>query len=57
MTTDIIINSGIQFTSIPVNLTDEVVNKVKLRFSEEIVEKKDEAFGQVSYKHEFADHD
>ena len=42
MTTDIIINSGIQFISIPVNLTDEVVNKVKLRFSEEIVEQKDE---------------
>src|SRR5690554_1759599 len=42
MTTDIIINSGIQFISILVNLTDEVVNKVKLRFSEEIVEQKDE---------------
>lgn len=35
MTTDLIINSGIQFISIPVNLEEDITNKVKLRFSEE----------------------
>lgn len=35
--TDLILNSGIQFISIPVNLSDDVISKVKLSFTEELV--------------------
>lgn len=42
MVTDLIINSGIQYISIPVNLSDEVSSKVKLNFSEELVEESEE---------------
>lgn len=38
MITDLIINSGIQYISIPVNLSEDVCNKVKRSFSEVFIE-------------------
>lgn len=37
MVTDLIINSGIQYISIPINLNDDIISKIKLNFSEELV--------------------
>lgn len=37
MIKELIINSGIQFISIPINLNDEICNRLKLRFTEEKV--------------------
>ena len=42
MVTDLIINSGIQYISIPVNLSDEVTGKVKLNFSEELIKESED---------------
>ena len=42
MVTDLIINSGIQYVSIPINLNDEVLSKVKLNFSEKLIRQTDE---------------
>lgn len=39
MVTDLIINSGIQYISIPVNLSEDVVSKIKLNFSEELIQR------------------
>lgn len=37
MTADLIINSGIQFIAIPINLNEDLCNRIKLRFSEEVI--------------------
>lgn len=38
MITDLIINSGIQYVSIPINLDDTIVNKVKKSFSDKLIQ-------------------
>lgn len=38
MNTDLIVNSGIQYISIPLNLSDELTNRFKLSFADEEVE-------------------
>lgn len=38
MVTDLIINSGIQFINLPINLNEDITNKVKKSFSEVLIE-------------------
>lgn len=38
--TDLIINSGIQYISIPINLRDDDLNKVRINFSEKLLEQR-----------------
>jgi hypothetical protein len=38
MITDLIVNSGIQFINIPVNLSEDITNRVKKSFSEKLIE-------------------
>ncbi|RYH72171.1 hypothetical protein EVU94_13980 [Flavobacteriaceae bacterium 144Ye] len=42
MITDLIINSGIQFINIPINLTEDITNKIKKSFSEKLIEETDD---------------
>ncbi|PJX22786.1 hypothetical protein CAP47_07100 [Psychroflexus sp. S27] len=42
MITDLIINSGIQYVSIPINLTDAIVNKVKKSFFDKLIKETEE---------------
>lgn len=42
MITDLIINSGIQYITIPLNLKEDITNKVKRSFSDKLIEQTDD---------------
>jgi hypothetical protein len=42
MITDLIINSGIQFINIPINLSEDITNRVKKSFSEKLIDQTDD---------------